>query len=252
MSKRPGLGFRFFADGYEISGGINAIDEIGGGASPLDYTAINQDAMDRRLGIRNGRMMLRSFLDGDADTAHDRLSAMPQTNQILTALAGSALGDPAACLQAKQASYDGSRPQDGSFLFTTEAQSSGYPLEWQELLTAGLRTDTAATNGTGVDFAAGTNFGLQAFLQVTEFTGTDVTVKLQQSSDNGVGDAWADVVGGGFAQITTDPQAQRIQTARDLAVERYLRVVTTTSGGFTSLSFVCTVAKNPVEVIFNG
>ncbi|MCP2248737.1 hypothetical protein [Lentzea aerocolonigenes] len=249
MTERTGLGFRFFADGYEISGGINAIDEIGGGAAPLDYTAINQNAMDRRLGIRNGRMGLKSFLDGDPDTAHDRLSAMSQSNQILTALAGSTLGDPAACLQAKQANYDATRPQDGSFLFTTQAQSSSTPLEWQELLTAGLRTDTAATNGTGVDFAAATNFGLQAFLQVTEFTGTDVTVKLQQSSDNGATDAWADVVGGSFAQITTDPQAQRIQTARNLAVERYLRVVTVTTGGFTSLSFVCTVAKNVVEVI---
>lgn len=252
MSKRPGLGFRFFADGYEISGGINAIDEIGGGAAPLDFTAINQDAMDRKLGIRNGRMALKSYLDGDAGSAHARLSAMPATNQILTALAGSTLGAPAACLQAKQSSYDATRPQDGSFLLSTEALSSSTPLEWQELLTAGLRTDTAATNGTGVDFAAGTNFGLQAFLHVTEFTGTDVTVKIQQSSDNGVGDAWADVVGGGFAQITTDPQAQRIQTTRALAVERYLRVVTVTTGGFTSLSFVCTVAKNVVEVIFNG
>jgi hypothetical protein len=252
MTKRPGLGFRYFADGYEISGGINAIDEIGGGAAPLDYTAINQNAMDRRLGIRNGRMALKSFLDGDAGTAHARLSSMGTSNKILTALAGSTLGDPAACLQGKQINYDATRPQDGSFSLATEMQSSLTPLEWQELLTAGLRTDTGATNGTGVDFAAATNFGLQSFLHVTEFTGTDVTVKLQESSDNGVGDAWADVVGGGFAVITTDPQAQRIQTTRALAVERYLRVVTTTSGGFTSLSFVCTVAKNVVEVIFNG
>lgn len=94
-----------------------------------------------------------------------------------------------------------------------------------------------------------TLYGLQAYLHVLAFTGTDATVKIQQSSDNGSTDAWADVTGGGFTAVTTGPQAQRIQTARSLTVERYLRVVTTTSAGFTNLQFLVVVVKNDTEVL---
>jgi hypothetical protein len=117
-------------------------------------------------------------------------------------------------------------------------------------LTTGKRTDTAATNGTGVDFGdpspAAFSYGLQAYLHVFAFTGTNATIKLQQSSDNGAGDAWSDVVGGAFASVTSGPQAQRIETARDLAVERYLRVVTT--GTFTSLQFAVATTVNTSEM----
>jgi len=76
-----------------------------------------------------------------------------------------------------------------------------------------------------------------------------VTIKIQESSDDGAGDAWTDVVGGAFTSVAEGPQVQRIETARDLAVERYLRVVTTTTGGLTSVEFLVTVTKNTTEVL---
>lgn len=92
-----------------------------------------------------------------------------------------------------------------------------------------------------------TAHGLQAYLQVLDFTGTSVTVKLQESSDDGGTDTWADVTGGGFAAATA-PGVQRIATARDLNVERYLRVVT--SGTFSVADFLVVVVRNPVETVF--
>jgi hypothetical protein len=93
-------------------------------------------------------------------------------------------------------------------------------------------------------------YGLQAYLQVTAFTGTDVTVKLQESKDNGSTDTWTDVVGGGFTQVTSGPTTQRIATSATQQVERYLRAVTTTSGGFTALSFNVVVCRNLVSTVF--
>lgn len=87
-------------------------------------------------------------------------------------------------------------------------------------------------------------YGLDAYLQVTAFTGTDVTVKLQESTDNGVADAWADVAGGAFTAVTAAPAKQRITTALTLPVDRYLRAVTTTAGGFTLATFSVVVARN--------
>lgn len=251
MAKQSGLGDNLYVHGYNLSGDIQSLQEIGGGPSPLDMTPIVKLAMERIGGVRDGRMNNTSFFNPSTDQAHDRFSTLPTTDVILTYCRGTTLGNPAASLNAKQIGYDPTRGQDGSLTAVVQGQGQGYGLEWGKQLTAGQRTDTAATNGTGVDFAAATNFGLQAYLHVFAFTGTDATIKLQESSDNGGADAWADVTGGGFTQITsTTPAAQRIETARGLAVERYLRVVTTTTGGFSNLVFAVMVNKNDTSTVF--
>jgi len=251
MPKTSGLGDNLYVHGVDLSGDIQALGRIGGGPALLDVTSIVKHAMERLGGLRDGAIETTSFFNPDAGASHETFAALPNSDVILSYCRGTTLGNPAACLNGKQANYDPTRAEDGALTAAVSAQANGYGLEWCEQLTAGARTDTAAANGTGVDLTAATNFGLQAYLHVFAFTGTDVTVKLQQSSDNGGADAWADVTGGGFTQITGGaPTAQRIQTARNLAVERYLRVVTVTTGGFSNLEFAVAVAKNPVEVLF--
>lgn len=252
MTKRTGLAHALFVNGWDLSGGINSVGSIGGGpTNTLDMTDITQLAMDRAGGVRDGHLDVTSFLDSAVGSAHSQFSLLNLSNEIQTYCAGTALGDPAACLVAKQANYDGTRGTDGSLLFNTQGlATAGLGLEWQEQLTAGKITQGSAGAVAGVDFTSATAFGLQAYLHVFAFTGTSATIKLQESSDNGVGDAFADVVGGGFAVVNTAHTAQRIQTTRALAVERYLRVLTT--GTFSNLVFAVTVAKNITEVIFNA
>lgn len=108
---------------------------------------------------------------------------------------------------------------------------------------------TWTVNGTAIPTNR-TSYGLQAYLQVTAFTGTDVTIKLQHSADNGVNDAWSDITGGAFTAVTSGPQTQRLATTATLDIERYVRVTTTTSGGFTSCSFAVTTVRNESAVVF--
>jgi hypothetical protein len=133
--------------------------------------------------------------------------------------------------------------------FGVSAQSNGFGLEWGQQLTAGMRTDSAATNGTGLDTTASASFGGQAYLQVASFTGTDVTVKIQDSADNVT---FADVAGFNFTQITGGaPLSERIALANTATLRRYLRASTVTTGGFTSLTFAVNVVKNEAAgVIF--
>jgi hypothetical protein len=149
---------------------------------------------------------------------------------------------------AKQINYDPTRGQDGQLTFKVDALANGFGLEWGVQLTAGQRTDGSATNGASVDLltASPGAFGLQAYLQVFSFTGTSVTVKLQESSDNNVGDPWADVVGGAFT-AATGRTTQRIATAA-INVERYLRVVTT--GTFSNAVFAVMATRNGTAVVF--
>lgn len=250
MAKQSGLGDALFISGYDLSGDIQAVGNIGGGPTPLEFTGINKSAYERKGGRLDGRLQVTTFFNPgpEADAAHGVLSVLPRADVIASYLRGTALGGPSANIVAKQIGYDGNRGDDGAFTFAVEAQSNSYTLEWGRSMTAGLRTDTTATNGSSVDFGTGsTSFGLQAYLHVFAFTGTSVTVKLQQSSDDGDTDAWADVTGGGFAAATA-VGAQRIQTARDQTVERYLRVVTT--GTFTEAVFAVSVIRNDVEVTY--
>jgi len=249
MSKGTGLGDNFYVAGVDVSGDVNSLSRIGGGLAPIDMTDITQSAYERQGGLRDGAIAWSSYFD--PDVAHPLLSALPVTDVHVMYCRGTTLGNHGAALVAKQVGYDPARPGDGSLLFGVQALANRYGLEWGRQLTAGKRTDTGATAGTGVDLGTGsTTHGLQAYLQVFSMTGTDATVKIQESSDNGSGDAWADVTGGAFTELAAGPAVERIATATDLTVERYLRAVTTTSAGFTSLVFALLVVRNDTEVTF--
>ncbi|WP_405531499.1 hypothetical protein OG592_26985 [Streptomyces avidinii] len=248
MSKQSGLGDNLYIAGYDVSGDINSLSAIGGGPAALEVTGIDKLAFERIGGLRDGRIEFVSFFNPATDRAHDRLSALPTADELVTYCRGTVLGSPAANLIGKQIDYAPTRADDGALTFAVQAQANGYGLEWCTQLTAGMRTDGSATNGTGVDFGTGsTSFGLQAYLHVFAFTGTSVTVKLQESSDNGVGDAWADVTGGGFT-AATGITSQRIETARGQTVERYLRAVTT--GTFSNAVFAVSVCRNDTSTTF--
>lgn len=253
MAKTSGLGDNFYVAQYNLSGDINSLGSISGGVATLDVTAINAYGNERIAGLRDGQMEFTSYFN-DVATAgaageHVALSTLPTTDRIMSYFRGQTLNGPAASLVAKQINYDGSRADDGAFQFNVEAQANSYGLEWGVQGTAGVRTDTGATVGSAVDYGAvGLSFGLQAYLHVFAFTGTDVTVKLQESSDNS-GDAYADVVGGGFTQVT-GLTSERIATSPTLAVERYLKVVTTTSAGFTNLKFAVVIVRNTAAPSF--
>lgn len=239
MAKTSGLGDNLYISGVDVSGDINSIGEMGGGPALLDFTAINSSAMERKGGLRTGRLSATAYYN--PTTLHPVVSALPTADVQVAYLFGTTLGNAAACLVAKQVNYDGTRGDDGDFKFGVDALSNGYGLEFAVQHTAGKRSDTTATVGTAVDSgAASTTFGLQAYLHVFSFTGTSATIKLQESSDNGA-DTYADVVGGSFgAQSAVG--ASRIATATNLTVERYLKV--TTTGTFSQCTFAVAVVRN--------
>lgn len=208
MAKQNGLGARFLAGGYDISGDVNAIDQISGGPALNDGTDITMSAHARIPVARDGHMAFTVFMD--PANAHPVLDALPRTDVLMTALLPSlAIGGAAACLNAKQVNYDPARSANGELLFKVQGEGNSFGLEWGVTLTAGLRTDTTATNGASLDNAAATGWGAQAYLQVTAFAGTSVTVTVQQSADNAT---WI-TLGSAFTAVSAAPATQRVTTA---------------------------------------
>lgn len=151
MTKRSGLGSSLLVGGYDLSGDIGAISRMGGGPALLDVSSIADLGMARIGGRRDGALEFSAFFNKAAGQAHPVLSALPSADVHLLAMFGSTLGESAAGLVAKQANYDPALGNDGALTIAVSAQGSGYGLEHLEMLTAGKRTDTGATAGTGID-----------------------------------------------------------------------------------------------------
>ncbi|MDH6116912.1 hypothetical protein ABH930_000331 [Kitasatospora sp. GAS204A] len=315
MAKTSGLGDNFYVGGYDLSGDINSLSKISGTLATIDVTAINESGMERLGGKRDGAVDFTAYFNPTG--AHPVLSALPTSDVQASYRRGTVLGNPAAEIVARQLNYDPTRGADGALTVACSLSGDGFGLEWGIQLTPGLRTDTAATNGTSVDqanglatpavpasgtpqantsplpvqvvisggtmtavvingvtvgagagtytlpagqsitltytvaptwtWAAQTTYGAQAYLQVTAFTGTDMTVQIQDSAD---GVTFAPVTGLTFTQTTSAPGVQRIATASTATLRRYVRAATTTVGGFTSATFAVTLVRNQVAVVF--
>ncbi len=249
MSKQSGLGDNLYVNGRNVSGDIQQVNELGGGPTALEMTGIDKEAFERKGGLADGRMNVTTFWNTDEGQAHEVYSTMNRTDNVCSYLRGPGVGRPVANIIGKQTNYDGSRPQDGSFTLAVSSLGNRYGLEWGVQLTPGFRTDTDATNGSSIDTTSSQAFGAQAFLHVADFDGDDATIIIQDSADDS---NWTDVADLSFAELTsfTDPYGERIQTARDATIRRYLRVVTTTDSGFNSLTFFVSVTKNLLVVNF--
>ena len=243
MSKRGGMGQYLLVAGYDLSGDIGSVNNVHGGPAALDVTGIDKAAPERVGGVLDGGLDYVAFLNKATARAHPVLSTLPTGDVHVLYGIGSTLGLAALGCIGKQPAYDPTRAQDGAMTFAVPHMANGYAVEWGNALTAGLRTDTAATNGTSVDGTAATVTGWSAYLQFTTLTGTDVTVKLQDSADNV---SFSDVTGGAFTTVTASRQAQRIAGAAGATLRRYVRAVTPTSAGFTSATFAVAVCRHPV------
>jgi hypothetical protein len=235
VAKQSGLGDNLYVDGYDLSGDIGSLGRIGGGPAVSDVTGIVKSGFER-IGLRlDGSMEYAAWWNPSASQSHDVLSALPTADRIVSYLRGTTLGSPAASMLAKDIDYAGTRGADGSLSHAVSSQSNATGIEWGVNLTAGKDTDTAATNGATVDLGAlpiSYDFGWSAYLHVFAFTGTSVTVKIQDSAD---GSSWLDLSGASFTAATAIG-GQRIQSSSATAtVRRYVRAVT--SGTFTNAVF---------------
>lgn len=242
--KQNGLGDNFYVGQYDLSGDISAIGTVGGSVATLDKTGINKFGYERIGGLRTGSMEFTSHFNDAAGQEHVALSALPTTDVILSYFRGTTLGNPAASMVAKQINYDASRGDDGDLTFAVSAQSNGFGLEWGRSLTAGLRTDTAATNGTAIDTTASASFGAQAYLHVTAFTGTDCTITVEDSADN-ITFATVD----SFTVVSGVTSERNVLGTTTETLDRYVRV-STTAGTFSSVTFAVNLVKNTATTQF--
>lgn len=234
MAKESAINARLFVGGFDLSGDVGVMSAIRGSRALLDVTALDKFGMERLGGLADGEISFNCYFNPADDQAHEALSSLPTADRIVSYLHRPTQGAPAAIVHGKQINYDWARGADGALLGTVQALTAlGYGLEWGIDLTAGKRTDTAATNGTGYDTGVvSTAFGWSAYLHLFAFAGTDVTVTIQDSAD---GAAWANLTGGAFPAQSSAQLGLTLRGGLTATVRRHLRVITT--GTFNPATF---------------
>lgn len=240
MTKQSGLGDRLFVDGYDLSGDIGSLSKIGGGPAALEVTDITQSAPERVGGLRTGEIAFQSWFNKATGQAHPVLSLIPTVDTQVSYLRNIGIGSPMASQISKQIGYDPTRGADGSLSLAISAQSNGYGIEWGRQLTIGKRTDTTATSGASLDTLASASFGGQFYFHLFAFTGTSVTIKIQDSADDS---NWLDVASATTAALTAIG-AVRVALSNTATIRRYVRV--TTVGTFSNAVFAVNMIKNEI------
>lgn len=251
MAPSTGIGAGLLVGGVDLSGDTGAVQRIACPRTVLDLTDITQSAPERALALKDGGIDWMSWFNPAAGRSHLTLSALPRTDtQVMYLHRRLTQGTPAAVMTAKQVTYDGNRTQDGGYSLSVASVSNAYGLEWgHSLAEDGIHTSTGAEDLTGFDDGAGaaTDFGLQAYIQVTALTGTNVVVTIEDSDDDGT-DPYTAVTGAAFTSVTAVPAFERIQTSRTENVKEWLRLAVT--GTFTLATFAVVVVRNPYTVNF--
>lgn len=247
MSKTGGLGDNFYIGGYDLSGDVNSIGQLGGGPALLDVTGIKESANEQIGGLRSGDWQFVSFWEFTSSGqgyAMNAVDSLPTVDVVGTYFRGTTLQGPAAAINSKQVSLGPTRDASGNLTLAVELQSNAYGMEWGEQLTAGLRTDTTATTGAAITDAASSAFGAQAYLQIVSFTGTSVDVTIKHATSSG--GSYSTLIDFGSQ---TGIGAWRAAVANTTAVDQYLEV--DTAGTFTNCVFAVAFMRNQIAgVVF--
>lgn len=244
MAKKVGFPQQFFVHGFDLSGDVGSLSNVNSPVALLPATGINKSAVERLQGHADGGMAFNSWFNDAAGQEHVALKGLLTTDRILLWILGGVIGDVAAALVAKQMDYSLDRGADGALaLSIATLGASGVALEWMDMLTAGKITHASATNGASLDNTASTANGLAAVLEVSALATGVMTVVVQESSDDGVGDPFAAKATFTALAAAGAPGAERITATG--TVERYLRVATT--GAFTNGDFAVAVRRGTAQ-----
>jgi hypothetical protein len=251
MTIQSGVSARGWLDEFSLGDNIAQLSRMELSVAQLIKTTIEDEAVRRVDAKRGGAIGLTSAFDDAAGKSHDALTDFPASSadRLLTYAHRATLGAPALSCLGIQETLNYVLSKDGDLTLQASTVGNGYGLELGHLLTAGEASSTGAEALTGFDDGAGaaTDFGLQAYLHVFSFTGTSVTVTIEDSDDDAAVDPYAAVTGAAFTTVT-GPTFERIQTSRTENVKEWLRV--DLAGTYSAVGLAVVVVRNHANTVF--
>lgn len=206
---------------------------VAGSADTAETSTFQQTAKSFVVGLKDAVLSMEGFVDGVAAAADAVLQALFGVNSKIFSYypEGDARGKSGYHMSAVQTSFEVKSDLGDAVGFSAEAQSN-VSMERGESLKASADSITIDGSETSVDNAAPTTDGGAAYLHViSKSGGTTLAVIIEQSSDNGVGDAWATIAT--FAVASAQAIAERVAIPAGTTIERYTRATFDVGAGGT-------------------
>lgn len=232
MAKLAANVTRLYVDEFNLSGEINAYT-LNFKQETIPVTTISDDGPRRVVGNYDHDFDTTGLFDGTDDAYDERVFVDLKTDEdhYLSTHFGTAEGSPAYLDVLRMIEQPRSGASGGAVMLNVKGEGSGSRLRGMLLRSA---TVSSGGNGTGRNMGATTTpTPFAVHFHLIAFNGTNITIKLQESSDDGSGDAYADIAGLTSGALTAVGVVRVSTTA---STEAWKRVVI--SGTFTSATVV--------------
>lgn len=202
----------------------------------LDATVLLNNYRSYVAGFSSGTVSAEGIYSADAanaDDIHDIFKAAyaAGTSNVVTASLGTiSVGDPALMLNGPQLKY--SIPTTVGELVMVQAEFRATDGIGFGKWLANALISSGTTNGTSVDNSASTANGGVFQVHLHNNTASDCDFKVQHSSDNS---SWADLTGAAVNNLSATYASGTATVAPGTTVNRYIRLVSTITGGNTTL-----------------
>lgn len=236
MAKQPANNSRIYLDEFNLSGSLNGITRRVTQEIPI-ASAFSDAGPRRVVGNYDHEHSALGLFDGTAGEIDAIIHSLldGSDHYLMETFGGGNAGD--VCYDAVVAL--GEKPLSAQLggVQVLNFDAMGRGPEYRGLI-LGLKTSTGAENLTGVNQGTTTSGQVYAVtFRVISFTGTDITLTVEESSDNGSTDAFATISGLTSGSLSA---AGVVRVTTTAATEAYKRVAITTSGGFSSAAIVVT------------
>lgn len=229
MAFVAGYNGRYIFAGYNLSSYLNSVD-ISGETDLPDVSTFGDAFRDFIPTLKSGSISCSGFSDNAAAAVTAVFgAAFGGNNKIVTAFPeGDTITKLGFGMSAMESTYSITAPVSGVTEISASFQSN---TAMEPLISLhALAAETSTGNGTAVDNSGATSNGGAGYLQVTAFSGTDITISVNHSTDNFAAN---NVQLLAFAQVTAANSAERV--AFTGTCNRYRRIVI--AGTFTSCTF---------------
>lgn len=228
-----GKGSGVFVAEFDLSSDLTQYT-FGKSRQLVNVTTFGNDDKVFLAGIGEGQIGVQGIWNSATDQSDEELNALDGTETVITAspTAAAAIGDRAHMVKGFIENYQPRAPHNDAVRFSSGVKASAGAYTGVVLHPDVQRS--AAADFASVDGTAQSANGLTAFLHVTQFSGTDATVTIEDSTDDAI---FGSLVA--FTQVT-GLTSEPVTVAG--TVERYLRVALT--GTFTTVTFVVSAARH--------
>ena len=231
MANAHGKDIAIFLGDTDVSQYLNA-NAITVNNELADTTVYSKEDRNFLAGLITGAASLGGHFDQASGAITEEFENTLKTSTLLSVAYGAALSDRWIGMQLQTSNYTISPPVGDVVVVQLTAQADAGGVSRGTVLHPLANVETGAGSETKADQAVATHLGCVGFLHVVAFTGTDITITIEDGATEG--GAFAELVG--FAQLSGIGKERVVVAAAASTPERWVHV--DWSGTFSSCTFI--------------